>query len=85
MSAHTPGPWKLEESETESNHILGKNGIQIADVFYGDMEDGKSNSILIASAPDLLEACKLMLPGLKEKGMPFAVVESAISKAEGRE
>lgn len=46
----------------------------------------REQAILISSAPDLLEACKMALDGLPEDFRPgtFEVLKAAVAKAEGK-
>ena len=64
---HTPGPWEVIEMEgskdlyIESRHKKGWNEFVFAEMIsYGDAgkEEQEANAQLIASAPELLEACK---------------------------
>ena len=88
---HTPGPWEISrgvhaypfsiESESKTiGFIKLQTGLQ---------EVTEANARLIASAPDLLEACKEIL-NLLEAEMPiwylryhYNVLSSAIAKATG--
>jgi hypothetical protein len=93
--AHTPGPWKVEE-----DIFVYGNGLRIADVSCDDQPDlsgdaQDSNALLIASAPDLLLACKYALAWSierSESGRKWTQndqttherLAAAIAKAEGR-
>ena len=89
---HTPGPWHSEKGSatylisTESNLVIGE--------VYGKAilpaREHKANALLIAAAPDLLEACKAMVeafqyhnPGgtTKPQGATLAAARAAINKA----
>ena len=61
MSKHTLGQWKLHDME--SNVIVGKDHLTIADVNAKNRneEENQANAKLIASAPELLEACKTVV------------------------
>ena len=85
---HTPGPWRI----CYDGRIDGLNGDEICSGLgfesYKEFQDDKgvqSNALLIAAAPDLLEAAKLAStsPLSYEKWMPQIV--AAITKAEGKE
>lgn len=99
MSKHTPGPWKASRSFGEnktarflvsaidSNKTL-ENGYFAACVAVCDIE---ANARLIAAAPELLEALKILLEEFKRvqtiglcqthaKGLAI----DALAKAEGR-
>jgi hypothetical protein len=77
---HTKGPWKIDEY----GDISSSRGIKV--VIDENMK--KANARLIASAPDLLEACKFTLTCIKENWSDLsnagAMLEQAISKAEER-
>ena len=65
--SHTPAPWHIQSIETGA--VYGSAGRIVASV-YGDDPDCRrdarldANSRLIAAAPDLLEALKLLLADL---------------------
>ena len=84
---HTKGPWKVGEQDGE---------IFIVDGFYVNlcaMVDGsytpetiEANANLMATAPDLLKACKSILKN-EESYIPyksFKLMNEAINKAEGK-
>ena len=58
-TTHTPGPWRIApHNETE---IQGKDGglwVLRATAWGGTPEEIYANANLVASAPDLLSACK---------------------------
>lgn len=95
MSAHTPGPWRVEGRTVygaKSGHIIshGTNA-------YGDGPEGyvcntsgtsEADARLIASAPDLLEALQNLLgfsshPKSVEFEMAKDDARAAIAKASG--
>lgn len=61
------------------------------DLIYGEIpaEQQEANARLIAAAPDLLEACKLVLENIAPKYSSYHIcvekLRAAISKAEGKE
>lgn len=93
---HTPGPWTFQE--IDDAHGMGifadenGNGERVAEVFTTGLDDAR----LIASAPDLLAACKALHLALCRTGgelalgpkgsdrQTFETFEAAITKAEGR-
>jgi hypothetical protein len=101
MSGHTPGPWKVGARSCEWNspaspylHVDGDRGPLVAKVrMRQDMdtlggEECLANARLIAAAPDLLAACK-MIASFAVSWEPLTpgdirVVTDAIAKAEGR-
>lgn len=61
---HTPGPWKVNDVfiENSPNRLVVSKamwgGANIADCGLSTDDEGRANARLIASAPDLLAACK---------------------------
>ena len=66
-TSHTPGPWEMRR-------LIDKDGIPYATLYEAHIDIGpcmiwapvgneeqEANARLIAAAPDLLEACKLLL------------------------
>ena len=86
---HTKGEWKIEipfqEWATQID-IFGPKREHIGSVgLFSDKEEQKANAQLIASAPDLLEACKSVLSALKEGRTNSDHIDSlqqAINKVE---
>lgn len=88
MMKHTPGPWRLRADmavmaycdETETHEPIARA--------YGDgsIENLHANSRLIASAPDLLAACKALLNCIQpDRDWDEAKkARVAIRKAEGQ-
>ena len=56
MSEHTKGPWNLDFDTIST--LPRRKGKIIAITFAGNMPGFKANGLLIAAAPDLLEACE---------------------------
>lgn len=101
---YTPGPWKyhLGKGASPRFHIQSEGGYQIASTpelttsrtakLVTDFDENlvrEANAALIASAPDLLAACKSMLTiaysrKVSEVQAACAECESAIARAEGR-
>ena len=96
-SKHTPGPW-VEDGQTGSvwqgpGPVDRKNGLRIAvvDISTDRAEEDRANARLIAAAPELLAACKVLVDarmgpmGLSRnhlaRGMDLAL--AAIAKATG--
>jgi hypothetical protein len=90
---HTPGPWYFDEksSDTKLNiyRVKDENALGVA-LICGDASD----AILIAAAPELLEACIAMdkythAPDSSERNSAYereqiwAMVRVAIAKATG--
>ena len=91
---HTPGPWTIHKQNAyHISYVVrgGKKENQIAQCFNwqdkGFDVNSEANAQLIAAAPDLLEALKMMLEGGLE-GPTSQAIETAlatIAKAEGRD
>lgn len=102
QTKHTPAPWMHEYDETSKGywHIYGNNG----DILVCSMQDNKSvmgnnkdpkpktcqaNARLIAAAPELLEALKMMVKLVNRTSlevMPEVKIAcEAIAKAEGKQ
>ena len=64
MSAHTPGPWKVEYSEGYEWEVLAGANLPIAYISGWAGYSTEVNARLIAAAPDLLAA----LAGIIEIG-----------------
>lgn len=77
-------------SLTPSLHV-GRDGIVRAMISYESwrqfpsinfQEMQKANAYLIASAPELLEACKMALQYISEEKTVYKIIQEAITKAE---
>jgi hypothetical protein len=85
MSAHTPGPWDVADTD---DSLITKGRTKIAMTFEveGDVW-GAANARLIAAAPELLFALKNLLAVKNgEGGTAFdsdEIARAAIAKAEG--
>jgi hypothetical protein len=90
---HTPGPWKMDRDgailASDYEKFPGKkDGIAriVCDVRDSEKwgmehERAVANGYLIAAAPDLLAALKLMM---RDDSRSFAMARAAIAKAEGK-
>ena len=92
---HTPGPWNMQKREPGDKTIFVS---QPADGYHRlraeidcddcDTETAEANARLIAAAPELLEACKLLIEVFNRSGASdYPTVKkaaAAIAKAEGR-
>ncbi len=81
---HSPAPWRIGNKQERA--VLDANGSQIAVL----PESLKDDAALIASSPDLLEACKMALlfidlcgPGGDGTKSALRILNRAIAKAEG--
>lgn len=94
MSAHTPSPWTFVQSGTGDfpiwNVRIGTRGLITLPATAG-METMDADARLIAAAPDLLEALKLMRARFLDTDGTHSMWEqeatdaadAAIAKAEG--
>jgi len=85
---HTKGPWRLvwwgNDQYPLPLSILANNDEQW--VTNGGCVSSEANARLIAAAPDLLEAlraAKTWLEGWASAESELAIIDAAISKAEG--
>ena len=100
QSKHTPGPWKTSHELNDGFSIVrqigeGNNLLPVAIAVFTrnynteNIEVAKANARLIASAPELLEACKKVLAEFKKLNPPYLLptidlLANAIAKAEGK-
>lgn len=97
MSKHTPGLWTVVEIKNPYQiKVVDEIGFFVAsltDMFEGEGESDKKHASLIASAPELLKACKLALKcleadytnnGSRKDWEESTVLRKIIAKAEGK-
>ena len=106
MSAHTPGPWELDEGDDGDNFTIRADGEFVTRLtksrYTDDRRDPEAyaNAALIAAAPDLLAALKLLTAAasnvctqtdgigvinkVAELRPLIADMRAAIARAEGR-
>lgn len=97
---HTPGPWKaiyegIENGESGKYWIMGGDGLNtVTRIDCGKSEPARANAQLIAAAPELLEALKMIKNSVcrcdgKNEATNFegfiCQTCQAIAKAEGRQ
>lgn len=90
----TPGPWEVHTGDNECceiHPINDEDGFQvIADIPIDGIGDKEANARLIASAPDLLEACQEALDVMNQyihrhqAKETFEKLEQAIAKTKER-
>ena len=88
---HTKGKWEVSADGKRMQVEIVADNRRIAGVYYeGGSEDKEiySNALLIASAPDLLEACEdawlfIKLLNLDEEHHLNSMLPAAINKAKG--
>lgn len=98
MSTHTPGPWVTDDVYQDDIARYVMSDLlpfphTIARLELGqDRAEQEANARLIAAAPDLLEACKLIVSALdavrpasavRNEWLQINVARAAIAKATG--
>lgn len=89
MSAHTPGPWKVEYSEGDEWEVLAGANLPIAYISGWAGRSTEVNARLIAAAPDLLAALAGIIEiGKRDLTNPkydayFEEARAALKKARG--
>ncbi len=96
ISAHTPGPWELDEGDDGDNFTIRADGEFVTRLtksrYTDDRRDPEAyaNAALIAAAPELLAALREFLADHETMVQSFrneAICEAgraAIARAEGR-
>ena len=82
MSKHTPGPWKVR-----STGEVGTERKLVAVIYpieTSKQRENIANAHLIASAPELLEACREALGHIEEGTESYNFIDTAITKTEGK-
>lgn len=87
-TGHTPGPWETSEVQGTWDVCRAGGGDMIADLTGNPR--GEVDALLIASAPDLLEACRRLVGISWSQGSlafdnAVEQARAAIAKAEGKE
>jgi uncharacterized membrane-anchored protein len=79
-AGHTPGTWTVDR-----NMIETKDGQVIAQVSYEQDGYVRANAALMAAAPELLDALKIMLEvAMNDITEECDIARAAIARAEGR-
>lgn len=94
MSAHTPGPWELDEGDDGDNFTIRADGEFVTRLtksrYTDDRRDPEAyaNAALIAAAPDMLAALRDLLGYVggwdSAPDHPCGKARDAIARAEGR-
>ena len=97
QAGHTPGPWQIGASRQDAKDaffwhvdILNRTrSTRIARVAGVGKDSAEANACLIAAAPDMLSALKIVKawfenPGAKGEVWPLPQVNRVIAKAEGQ-
>lgn len=90
MNGHTKGEWRIEKREGHSDGvrpvITTMDVDRIAIVSYRgvpSIKEADANALLIAAAPELLEACEKLVAAYTDDGLRTAgrLARQAIAKA----
>ncbi len=92
MSKYTPGTWKY--SRSNGTYAISRaddsNGLILAEVYVNGITDPESNARLMAAAPELLKAVKIMCKGYKATreffagmGLNTSALAEIIANADG--
>lgn len=92
-ASHTPGPWTTFlgirseislgriEKVARCHAVIGPNGLPVAEMHIGAVQ---ANARLIAAAPEMLEALKILARAWqREHGSSFEKVDALIARIEG--
>jgi len=79
---HTDGPWWACPPDEDSENWEIEDGYGHTATVYGDDEPAAANARLMASAPDLLAACKALAHDIR--AMQFTDGEYRLSLASAR-
>lgn len=98
-SKHTPRPWWVDSDDSNGQAVVRSDHYEVATCWHHCVmsieAEMRANALLIAAAPDMLEALKGVLPYMEQSenaGLighegchwPVELVRAAIAKAEGR-
>jgi hypothetical protein len=95
MNAHTKGPWVWvradlafrSEADEELVLALGCDGmatdVRNGMITWEEFAPSEADARLIAAAPDLLNALKVLADVAERKGIPCDAARAAIAKATG--
>ena len=86
MSAHTPGPWHVDNSSPGGGNVQSKSGPVADTLRFGNTHNEAmadyANARLMAAAPELLEALQYVLSAHGEQlHDAFEAAHAAIAKA----
>jgi hypothetical protein len=90
---HTPGPWHVDQQNVHVGQVCTCHGdmpgtwFEVWSANWGEGINQKANAHLIAAAPDLLEALKILATQAEShgaEGVYWDKARAAIAKAEGR-
>lgn len=88
IAQHSPAPWIVEHPHGEPGVYVGAaNTSLVAKVYDADLGSAQTeaNALLIAAAPELLEALKAVVSVADRKTDEFDLAHAAIAKAQGQQ
>lgn len=80
---HTPAPWRAEKGSVKAISHGKWFTVALVDKKRFTNDGRKANASLIAAAPDMLEALKIISDQCERAGLMAQVARAAIAKAEG--
>lgn len=83
MTSHTPGPWKTGFIMNGDRWVGPEYDQPKVCRIEDERDEFHANARLVAAAPDLLEACRLLLSSAHDHQTGIAEAEAAIAKATG--
>jgi len=86
MSKHTPGPWHTGIDDSDKVFAADRDGIAVMSGGRRYQAERDANARLIAAAPELLEACRVVRNALdagEHPGRLASVLDAAITRAVG--
>ena len=90
VTKHTPGPWEMMPPLGEGNYSVMSSKVNaggnwyVAEIPNGSHAEAQANARLIAAAPELLDALRLVLAHDGAlTGADWTAIRAAIAKAEG--
>lgn len=90
MSKHTPGPWGCVDTSNHAHdyRLTQPNGQPLPlNVVANDHTEQRANAKLIAAAPLMLNALRLIMAGVAgcDKRIEYVLAREAITKATGEQ
>lgn len=82
---HTPGPWKLLQSASYCDAVIIKSNTNEVLTITGTFDATSADLQLMAAAPELLEACRLVRGILEKHSGLYKRLNEAINKAGGND
>ena len=90
VTKHTRGPWEMMPPLGEGNYSVMSSKVNaggnwyVAEIHNGSHAEAQANARLIAAAPELLDALRLVLAhDGRLTGADWDTIRAAVDKAEG--